>query len=61
MVETYQNHPTFRALRDPAGFKGKCGICEYRQTCGGSRARAYALTGYLLESDPDYAYLPGGK
>jgi radical SAM protein with 4Fe4S-binding SPASM domain len=60
VVEVYRNHPTFRALRDVDHFKGKCGICEYRQACGGSRARAYALTGDHLESDPDCAYMPGG-
>ena len=58
VVAVYQDHPTFRALRDPDHFKGKCGICEYRQVCGGSRARAYALTGDPLESDPDCAYIP---
>ncbi len=42
----------------PGPFKGKCGVCEYRQVCGGSRARAYALTGDPLGSDPDCAYLP---
>ena len=60
VVDVYQNHPTFLALRDPDHFKGKCGICEYRQVCGGSRARAYALTGDPLESDSDCAYVPGG-
>jgi len=59
VVEVYQNHPTFRGLRDPDGFKGKCGICEYRYVCGGSRARAYALTGDPLESEPDCVYIPG--
>ncbi len=58
VVEIYQHHPTFRALRDVDHFKGKCGVCEYRQACGGSRARAYALTGDYLESDPDCAYVP---
>jgi radical SAM protein len=58
VVDVYQNHATFRALRDPDHFKGKCGVCEYRQPCGGSRARAYALTGDPLESDPDCAYMP---
>ena len=58
VVDVYQNHPTFRALRDLDHFKGKCGVCEYRQACGGSRARAYALTGDPLESDPDCAYQP---
>ena len=59
VVDVYQNHPTFKALRDPDGFKGKCGICEYRHVCGGSRARAYALTGDPLETDPDCVYIPG--
>lgn len=59
VVEVYQKHPTFLALRDPDGFKGKCGDCEYRQPCGGSRARAYAVTGDALESEPDCVYVPG--
>lgn len=60
VVEVYQKHPTFLALRDPDHFRGKCGICEYRHPCGGSRARAYALTGDPLESDSDCAYIPRG-
>lgn len=59
IVDVYQNHPMFRALRDPGRFKGRCGICEYRYVCGGSRARAYALTGDPLETDPDCVYEPG--
>ena len=59
VVDVYQNHPTFRALRDPDQFKGKCGICDYRRVCGGSRARAYAVTGDALESEPDCVYEPG--
>ncbi|MBN2473753.1 MAG: TIGR04053 family radical SAM/SPASM domain-containing protein [Pirellulales bacterium] len=59
VVEVYQNHPTFRALRDPDGFKGRCGACEYRHVCGGSRARAYAVTGDPLETEPDCVYVPG--
>jgi radical SAM protein with 4Fe4S-binding SPASM domain len=58
VVQTYQSHPTFLALRDPDHFKGKCGVCEYRQVCGGSRARAYAMTGDPLESDPSCLYVP---
>jgi len=58
VVQVYQEHPTFLALRDPDRFKGKCGSCEYRQVCGGSRARAYAMTGDPLESDPCCAYIP---
>ena len=59
VVDVYQNHPTFRALRDPDQLKGRCGICEYRHVCGGSRARAYAVTGDPLESEPDCVYIPG--
>jgi radical SAM protein len=58
VVDTYQNHPTMRALRDPDHFKGRCGICEYRHVCGGSRARAYAVTGDPLETEPDCVYQP---
>ncbi len=58
VVEVYQKHPTFVALRRPEQFHGRCGICEYRDTCGGSRARAYALTGDPLASEPDCVYIP---
>ncbi len=58
VVEVYQNHPTFQALRDPDGFQGRCGYCEYRYVCGGSRARAYAVTGNPLATEPDCVYQP---
>jgi radical SAM protein len=58
VVETYQRHPTFLALRNPDGFGGRCGVCEYRYICGGSRARAYALTGDPLAEEPDCVYMP---
>jgi radical SAM protein len=61
VVEVYRNHPTFLALRNADAFRGRCGICEFRRVCGGSRARAYALTGDFLESDPDCGYIPKGK
>ena len=61
LVDTYQNHPTFRALRDPDRFGGRCGICEYRHVCGGSRARAYAVTGDPLGEEPDCVYVPGSE
>ncbi len=58
VVDIYQKHPVFLALRDPDRFKGRCGVCEYRQVCGGSRARAYAVTGDYLETEPDCVYVP---
>jgi radical SAM protein len=58
VVEVYRGHPLFRSLRDPDRLKGKCGVCEYREVCGGSRARAYALTGDLLEAEPFCTHVP---
>ncbi len=58
VIDVYQKHPLFRALRDPNRLKGKCGACEFRSICGGSRARAYALTRDPLAAEPDCAYLP---
>jgi len=52
LSELYRNAPLFKELRDVDALKGKCGRCEYRAICGGSRARAYAFTGDYMESDP---------
>lgn len=57
-VTIYRTHPMFRALRDPDALKGKCGRCPFRVVCGGSRARAYAVTGDPLGSDPLCPYQP---
>lgn len=54
----YRDHPTFRDLRNPDRLKGKCGICKYRYVCGGSRARAYAMTGDYLADEPWCSYEP---
>jgi len=59
VVETYQHHPTFKALQNPDNYKGICGVCEYRYVCGGSRARAFAVTGDPLEAEPDCCYQVG--
>lgn len=58
LVDAYRNTSLFKVLRDADSFAGKCGGCEYRNLCGGSRSRAYALTGDYLESDPRCVYVP---
>jgi AdoMet-dependent heme synthase len=58
LVTVYREHPLFRALRDPARLGGRCGRCEWRDRCGGSRARAYAASGDPLAEDPGCAYQP---
>jgi len=60
VVELYRNVELFERLRDKDALKGKCGACEYRAVCGGSRSRAYAKTGDPLGSDPLCAYVPDG-
>lgn len=53
LAQVYRNDPVFRALRDAKMLSGRCANCADRETCsGGSRARAYALTGNYLAPDP---------
>jgi radical SAM protein len=58
LVDVYRTHSLFRQLRDTTQREGKCGICEYQKVCGGSRSRAYALTGDYLAEDPRCTYQP---
>ena len=58
VVRVYQESATFRALRDTDQLGGKCGVCEFKNLCGGSRARAFAVTGDPLAEEPDCAYIP---
>ena len=58
LARIYRESPLFVALRNPAMLEGKCGACEFKQICGGSRARAYALTGNPFAEEPCCSYLP---
>lgn len=58
LLEVYRNHPVFLELRNQNLLKGKCGICEFRDVCAGSRARAFAMTGDYLAEEPFCAYEP---
>jgi len=58
LAEIYRHSPLFVALRDSKNLKGKCGICEFREICGGSRARAYALTGDVFAEEPRCIWQP---
>ena len=59
LKEIYMKSPVFQDLKDPEKLKGKCGKCEFRYICGGSRARAYAMTGDYLAAEPRCIYKPG--
>ncbi|SRR5581483_6687539 len=58
LVDIYRTSDVFMRLRDSANLKGKCGVCEYRELCGGSRSRAWSLTGDAFQSDPTCTYEP---
>lgn len=58
LKDIYQHSPILKELRNPDLYKGKCGVCEYRFVCGGSRSRTYAVTGDYLESEPYCVYIP---
>jgi radical SAM protein with 4Fe4S-binding SPASM domain len=55
----YRGSDLLVALRDPENLQGKCGSCEYRRICGGSRARAWAMEWNVFADDPLCAYEPG--
>ena len=57
-MDVYRNSRLFNLLRDVDQREGKCGYCEFRNLCGGSRARAYATTGDYLAEDPRCSYHP---
>ena len=57
-AEIYRQHPLFVSLRDNDALGGKCGVCEYRSVCGGSRSRAYGVYGDPFAADPSCAYIP---
>jgi len=59
LPDIYREAPLFRDLRNPAKLEGRCGACEFNKICGGSRSRAYAVSGNPLAEEPFCAYEPG--
>lgn len=59
LKDIWEEADVFRKLRNPS-LNGRCGICSYRETCSGCRARAFSLTGDYLAEDPWCLYQPSG-
>lgn len=59
-VDVYRDSPLFRALRDSSRLTGRCGRCEYREACGGSRSNAYVRYGDPFAEDPTCLWEPAG-
>lgn len=59
LTKIYRDSELFRGLRAPDRLGGRCGACEFRTVCGGSRSRAHALTGDPYAEEPWCGYQPG--
>lgn len=58
LEEIYRGSPELLQLRDAENLKGRCGRCEFKWVCGGSRARAYGMLQDPFQEDPLCAYCP---
>ncbi len=58
LAKLYRESPLFISLRDTSNLQGKCGVCEFREVCGGSRARAYAVSGNVFAEEPCCSWQP---
>lgn len=58
LAHIYRNSPLFAIVRDGSELTGKCGVCEFKEVCGGSRARAYMVEGDPMAPEPLCAYQP---
>ncbi len=56
--EEMQQKEFFSKIKDKANLKGKCGVCEFKELCGGCRSAALFYTGDIFGSDPRCAYVP---
>lgn len=56
--EIWDQSPLFMELRNPDLLEGKCGLCEFKNVCGGCRARAYGMTHEYLDEEPFCTYVP---
>lgn len=57
LASIYRHSRLFRDLRDTSLLRGTCGRCSFRDVCGGSRARAWAMTGDYLAADPSCSWV----
>ncbi|MHC4075871.1 MAG: radical SAM protein [Planctomycetota bacterium] len=58
LTEIWYHSEDLARMRDSNSLEGKCGLCSYKQVCGGCRGRAYAATGNYMAQEPFCAYVP---
>lgn len=57
----WENSKLLNEIRNRSEYTGKCLNCDYRDFCGGCRARAYTTCGDYLHTDPVCSYQAGEK
>jgi AdoMet-dependent heme synthase len=58
IMDRMKTSKIIKQLADRANLKGKCGLCEFKNICGGCRARAYIYYNDPLNQDPMCVYVP---
>jgi radical SAM protein with 4Fe4S-binding SPASM domain len=58
LIEIWDDNKQLARMRDAGALEGKCGVCGYKQVCGGCRARAFGMTGNYMGEEPFCAYAP---
>jgi AdoMet-dependent heme synthase len=58
LIEIWDENKDLARLRDTSALEGKCGVCGYKQVCGGCRARAFGMTGNYMGEEPFCVYQP---
>ncbi|MEJ2647924.1 MAG: SPASM domain-containing protein, partial [Sedimentisphaerales bacterium] len=58
LTDVWYNNYDLARMRSESKLEGKCGVCGYRQICGGCRGRAYSATGNYMAEEPFCAYVP---
>lgn len=61
LAEIYHHSELFTSLRDVSRLTGKCGRCNFKEICGGSRARALLMLGNLFTEDVSCVYRPPAR
>lgn len=60
-ADIWRDNPVLQQLRE-AEYKGKCGICDFKDRCGGCRARAYYYSGGDMMAEDNWcSYQPGRR
>ncbi len=61
LKQIYQGSIELKNMRTPEKLEGVCGICRFNRICGGCRARAHAVHGSYMATDPNCKFSAGQR